>query len=129
MFTVQGMRVPFGWREQITSPPPPGTIYSPAYRDDVNNYPNRTPAGINRAYAPWGRAPYAGELPGQFPAYYVVAAPAYDQRLKDSGVWRSDEWDFPQRKLANEKPKGETIDYDTLIKSWPATPPKRASLQ
>ena len=34
----------------------------------------------------------------------------------------------PQRKLANEKPKGETVDYDTLIKSWPATPPKRASL-
>jgi glycerol transport system substrate-binding protein len=33
----------------------------------------------------------------------------------------------PQRKLANEKPKGETVDYDTLIKSWPATPPKRAS--
>jgi glycerol transport system substrate-binding protein len=31
----------------------------------------------------------------------------------------------PQRKLANEKPKGETIDYDTLIKSWPASPPKR----
>jgi glycerol transport system substrate-binding protein len=31
----------------------------------------------------------------------------------------------PQRKLANEKPKGETVDYDTLIKSWPATPPKR----
>src|SRR5436309_12570130 len=32
----------------------------------------------------------------------------------------------PQRKLANEKPKGETVDYDTLIKSWPASPPKRA---
>ena len=31
----------------------------------------------------------------------------------------------PQPKLANEKPKGETVDYDTLIKSWPATPPKR----
>jgi glycerol transport system substrate-binding protein len=31
----------------------------------------------------------------------------------------------PQRKLANEKPKGETIDYDTLIKSWPATPPTK----
>ncbi len=31
----------------------------------------------------------------------------------------------PQRKLANEKPKGETIDYDTLIKSWPASPPKK----
>ncbi|HLM41882.1 MAG TPA: ABC transporter substrate-binding protein [Microvirga sp.] len=32
----------------------------------------------------------------------------------------------PQRKLANEKPKGETINYDTLIKSWPASPPKRS---
>ena len=31
----------------------------------------------------------------------------------------------PARKLANEKPKGETIDYDTLIKSWPANPPKK----
>jgi glycerol transport system substrate-binding protein len=34
----------------------------------------------------------------------------------------------PQPKLANEKPQGETIDYDTLIKSWPANPPNaRAS--
>ncbi len=32
----------------------------------------------------------------------------------------------PQRKLADEKPKGETVDYDTLIKSWPSTPPKKA---
>ncbi len=24
----------------------------------------------------------------------------------------------PQRRLANEKPKGETVDYDELIKSW-----------
>jgi glycerol transport system substrate-binding protein len=31
----------------------------------------------------------------------------------------------PQRMLANEKPKGETIDYDTLIKSLPSSPPKR----
>jgi glycerol transport system substrate-binding protein len=31
----------------------------------------------------------------------------------------------PQRKLANEKPQGVTVDYDTLIKSWPSTPPKR----
>ena len=31
----------------------------------------------------------------------------------------------PAAKLANEKPKGETIDYDTLIKSWPASPPKK----
>jgi len=29
--------------------------------------------------------------------------------------------------LANEKPKGETVDYDTLVKSWPSTPPKRAA--
>jgi glycerol transport system substrate-binding protein len=32
----------------------------------------------------------------------------------------------PQPKLENEKPKGETIDYDTLIKSWPASPPKKS---
>ena len=32
----------------------------------------------------------------------------------------------PARKLQNEKPKGETVDYDTLIKSWPASPPKRS---
>ncbi|MCJ8143944.1 ABC transporter substrate-binding protein [Ancylobacter sp. A5.8] len=31
----------------------------------------------------------------------------------------------PQPKLANEKPQGATIDYDTLINSWPATPPSR----
>jgi glycerol transport system substrate-binding protein len=24
----------------------------------------------------------------------------------------------PQRKLANEKPPGETIDYDVLVKTW-----------
>lgn len=33
----------------------------------------------------------------------------------------------PQRMLANEKPKGETVDYDTLVKSWPTSPPKRAA--
>jgi glycerol transport system substrate-binding protein len=32
----------------------------------------------------------------------------------------------PQPKLSNEKPNGETVDYDTLIKSWPASPPKRS---
>jgi glycerol transport system substrate-binding protein len=32
----------------------------------------------------------------------------------------------PQRKLANEKPPGQTVDYDELIKSWPATPPNRS---
>jgi glycerol transport system substrate-binding protein len=43
----------------------------------------------------------------------------YAQSEKDGNL-------APQRKLANEKPQGETIDYDTLIKSWPATPPKKA---
>ncbi len=42
----------------------------------------------------------------------------YEQAKKDGTL-------APQRKLADEKPKGETIDYDTLIKSWPASPPKR----
>ena len=36
----------------------------------------------------------------------------FDKSKKDGNI-------APQPKLANEKPKGETIDYDTLIKSWP----------
>ncbi len=43
----------------------------------------------------------------------------YDRAEKDGNL-------APQRKLANEKPKGETVDYDALIKSWPSTPPKKA---
>ena len=31
----------------------------------------------------------------------------------------------PQRKLANEKPQGETVDYDELIKGWAAIAPKK----
>ena len=42
----------------------------------------------------------------------------YAQAAKDGNL-------APQRKLANEKPQGETVDYDELIKSWPATPPKQ----
>ena len=35
----------------------------------------------------------------------------------------------PQRKLANEKPPGETVDYDELLKTWTQTaqPPKKKS--
>ena len=33
----------------------------------------------------------------------------------------------PQRMLANEKPKGQTIDYDALVKSWPSARPQRAA--
>jgi len=62
------------------------------------------------------------------------------ERLEKSGVQKecgpkmnpkksAQEWfdapGAPYPKLANEKPQGETIDYDTLIKSWPATPPKQ----
>ncbi|WP_374378564.1 ABC transporter substrate-binding protein [Dongia sp.] len=62
------------------------------------------------------------------------------ERLEKSGVQKecgpklnpkksAQEWfdapGAPFPKLANEKPKGETIDYDTLIKSWPASPPQQ----
>jgi len=39
----------------------------------------------------------------------------YAQAEKDGNL-------APQRKLANEKPQGETIDYDELLKTWAATP-------
>ena len=29
----------------------------------------------------------------------------------------------PQRKLANEKPRGVTVDYDELLKTWKAQAP------
>ena len=29
----------------------------------------------------------------------------------------------PQRKLENEKPRGETVDYDELLKGWAAPQP------
>jgi glycerol transport system substrate-binding protein len=35
----------------------------------------------------------------------------------DSGKWLSDQH-APWKKLANEKPKGETIDYDKLLTAW-----------
>ena len=38
---------------------------------------------------------------------------------KDAQYW-FDQPGAPQPKLANEKPKGETIDYDELVKSWAA---------
>ncbi len=42
----------------------------------------------------------------------------YAQAEKDGNL-------APQRKLANEKPQGETIDYDTLLKTWAAQPPPK----
>jgi glycerol transport system substrate-binding protein len=32
----------------------------------------------------------------------------------------------PQRKLANEKPRGITVDYDELLKTWKAQAPRKA---
>ncbi len=39
----------------------------------------------------------------------------YEKSAKDGNL-------APQRKLPNEKPKGETIDYDELLKTWAAAP-------
>jgi len=38
---------------------------------------------------------------------------------RDAQYWY-DQPGAPKPKLANEKPKGETVDYDELIKSWAA---------
>ena len=34
----------------------------------------------------------------------------------------------PQRKLANEKPPGETVDYDELVKTWTAAASEEVGL-
>ena len=87
-----------------TSIAPPGSLFRMT-NGIAMNY------GVNFAYQPWGTVPdisrYAGyqnianfrTAEGQ--GYYAVAPPAFDQRLKDPGAFRSDEWDFPQRKFAN----------------------------
>ena len=36
---------------------------------------------------------------------------------KDEAYWLSQPG-APKAKLANEKPKGQTVDYDELIKTW-----------
>ena len=42
----------------------------------------------------------------------------YEQAAKDGNL-------APQRKLANEKPQGVTLDYDELIKTWKAEVPHK----
>jgi glycerol transport system substrate-binding protein len=37
--------------------------------------------------------------------------------IKDEAYWLSQPGS-PKPKLANEKPRGETVDYDDLIKAW-----------
>ena len=46
----------------------------------------------------------------------AVCAPKLNAK-SDPGKWLSDKG-APWKKLANEKPKGETIAYDTLLTAW-----------
>ncbi|MBI5799228.1 MAG: hypothetical protein HZA92_00670, partial [Verrucomicrobia bacterium] len=81
---------------------PIGSLYRSAL-------PNQS--GLNFAYQPWGAVPNLARHPAyggianfrnaQGQGYYNIAPVPYDQRLKDPGSFRSDEWDFPQRKFAN----------------------------
>lgn len=83
---------------------PPGSLFRM-----INGVPINY--GVNFAYQPWGTVPdiaryaayqnIANFRDAQGQGYYAVAPPAFDQRLKDPGAFRSDEWDFPQRKFAN----------------------------
>ncbi len=87
--------------------PPPGTVYRV---DTIQNRPTPNQPW-NFAYQPWGYSVDFANFPsltnvaayrnaaGQ--GYYELAGPAYDQRLKDPGIFSSDQWDFPQRKFAN----------------------------
>ena len=86
----------------IAAPPPPGTLY----RVDLGLVNGRlsyvTNGGINRFYNPWGRMlDPTGTRLASLPNFYSVAPAPYDQRLKDPGIYSSDQWDFPQRKFAN----------------------------
>ncbi len=86
---------------------PPGSLYRVDFL--INRF--FTNYGVNFAFQPWGTVPditryaayqnIANFRTAEGQGYYAVAPPAYDQRLKDAGVFRSDQWDFPQRKFAN----------------------------
>lgn len=82
--------------------PLPGTVYSSNNVLIAGQFRQFITGGTNRYYLPWGRMldPVGTRL-ANLPNFYVVAPPAYDQRLKDAGVFRSQEWDFPQRRFAN----------------------------
>ncbi len=86
----------------IAIAPPPGTLYRVDF-GLINGRPAfQTNGGYNRYFLPWSRAlDPTGTRLANLTNFYVVAPPAYDMRLKDSGIFRSDEWDFPQRKFAN----------------------------
>ena len=82
--------------------PPPGTVYQTGMGFVNGRFQQFTYGGINRYYMPWGRSlDTFGTRIANLPNYLYVAPPAYDQRLKDAGVFNSDQWNFPQRKFAN----------------------------
>jgi hypothetical protein len=82
--------------------PTPGTVYQVVVGFVNGRFQQYTNGGINRYYQPWGRAPDVfGTRIANFTNYYSVAPAAYDLRLKDAGIYGSDQWDFPQRKFAN----------------------------
>ena len=110
-YTTRDMTDPYrtSTGDQVTPIVPPIAIAPPAgtlYRVDFGLVNGRlnfvTNGGINRFYMPWGRAlnPVGTPL-ANLTNFYTVAPAAYDQRLKDAGVFNSDAWDFPQRKFAN----------------------------
>lgn len=109
--TTRDLTDPFRTRtgDQVTPIIPPTSIAPPAgtlYRVDFGFVNGRlsfvTNGGVNRFYMPWGRMlnPVGTPL-ANLTNFYNVAPAAYDQRLKDAGVFNSDAWEFPQRKFAN----------------------------
>jgi hypothetical protein len=84
-----------------------GTVFQNFVGFVNGRFQNVITGGVNFYYQPWGRSVdntsvRFGNLAGLTnPNYYAVAPAAYDQRLKDAGVFNSDQWDFPQRKFAN----------------------------
>jgi len=89
----------------IGSLPSPGTVFQAGFGFVNGRFVGYTNGGLNFYYQPWGRSvdnnnPRFQNL-ASLPNYYTLASPAYDQRLKDAGIFNSDQWDFPQRKFAN----------------------------
>ena len=53
---------------------------------------------------------------------YGGCGPRLNKPVKDPEEWLGKP-DGPKAKLANEKPKGETIDYDEIVKRWDGKQP------
>ena len=82
--------------------PTPGTVYQTGVGFVNGRFQQYGYGGVNRYYLPWGRALDAtGTRIANLRNYLFVAPAAYDQRIKDAGVYNSDQWNFPQRKFAN----------------------------